>query len=137
MDDFLSRFTQDLMGRLGGPLSLRFILQPLMSMIFAIRDGMKDAKTGQPAYFWSFFSDPSHRAERLQQGWKSVGKIFILAIVLDFAYQVIEFQRIYLGEALLTALILALVPYLLLRGPINRIVRMWRGRPASPSSVPH
>ena len=60
----------------------------------------------------------------VKNGWKSVGKVFILATVLDVVYQLIEHRRVeqvYPGEAVLVAIILAIVPYLLLRGPINRI----------------
>ena len=58
----------------------------------------------------------------LKNGWKSVGKVFILAIVLDAIYQFIELRWFYPGEAVLVAIILAIVPYLVIRGPINRIV---------------
>jgi hypothetical protein len=48
--------------------------------------------------------------------------VFILAMVLDVVYQLIEHRwTVYPGEAVLVAIILAIVPYLLLRGPINRI----------------
>ena len=58
-----------------------------------------------------------------KNGWKSVGKVFILAIVLDVVYQLIEHRwTVYPGEAVLVAIILAIVPYLLIRGPVNRIV---------------
>jgi hypothetical protein len=35
-------------------------------------------------------------------------------------------HTVYPGELLLTALLLAVLPYVLLRGPINRIARMFR-----------
>jgi len=48
--------------------------------------------------------------------------VFILAIVLDVIYQLIKHRwTVYPGEAALVAIILAIVPYLLIRGPINRI----------------
>ncbi len=123
MDDMLSRVSQNLMDRIGGPLSFRFLLQPAMSMFFAIRDGIHDAKTGEPAYFWSFFSDPAHRTERMKAGWKSVGRVFIFGCVMDIIYQIIALHKFYPGEMLITAFILAVVPYILLRGPINRIMK--------------
>jgi hypothetical protein len=50
--------------------------------------------------------------------------VFILAVVLDVVYQLIEHRWVvYPGEAVLVAIILAIVPYLLLRGPVNRIAR--------------
>jgi hypothetical protein len=60
----------------------------------------------------------------LKEGWKSIGKVFTLAVVLDIVYQLIEHRwRVYPGEAILVAIILAIIPYLLVRGPINRIFR--------------
>ena len=54
----------------------------------------------------------------LKNGWKGVGKVFILAVVLDVVYQLIEHRwTVYPGEAVLVAIILAIVPYLLFRGP--------------------
>jgi hypothetical protein len=94
-----------------------------MASIFAIIDGVKDAKTGKPAYFWALLDSPEHRKQLVKDGWKSVGKIFILAIVLDVVYQLRVHSTIYPGETLFVALALAIAPYLALRGPMNRILR--------------
>jgi len=124
MEDLLTRIFENLIGRVSGPMKFRLILQPLMAIIFAIRSGSKDAKGGRPAYFWALFTDSAHRRDMLQDGWKSVGRIFILAIIIDVVYQFIVFRWVYPVEALLVAAILAFVPYLLIRGPVNRIARL-------------
>ena len=126
MESILQRIMENLFGRLDGPLHFRFILQPVMAIVFAIMDGMKDAKNGKPAYFWAVIGNPNHRKELLKEGWKHVGKIFILAVVLDVIYQLKVHHWIYPGEMLLTAFVLAIVPYVLLRGPVNRIVRLFK-----------
>lgn len=119
------RVIGDLFGRLDGPLHFRFIVQPLMATIFAIIDGVKDAKAGKPAYFWDLLFSSGHRKELIRDGWKQVGKIFILAVILDVIYQ-LKFQgTLYPGEILIVAFVLAIVPYLVLRGPVNRAVRLW------------
>jgi hypothetical protein len=59
----------------------------------------------------------------LKSGWKSVGKVFILAVLLDVAYQIIVLRFVYPGETVIVAFLLAIVPYLLLRGPVNRLAR--------------
>ena len=117
------RIVENLFARLDGPLHFRLIVQPLMATIFAIIDGVKDAKTGKPAYFWALLVTPHYREELLKEGWKSVGKIFILAVILDIVYQLKVHSTVYPGEMLIVAFILAIVPYVVLRGPINRIVR--------------
>jgi len=121
MHDIWARIAEDLGDRVGGPMSFRLVLQPIMASYFAIRSGLKDAKAGKPPYFWSLLSDPAHRREMLGDGWKSVGKVFLFAIVLDAVYQIIVLHFVYLGEALIVAFVLAIVPYLILRGLVTRV----------------
>jgi hypothetical protein len=121
MEDTLSRFFGNLVDRVSGPMHFRLVLQPLMAIIFAIRDGRRDGREGRAAYFWALFTDPGHRRDMLRSGWKSVGKVFVIAIILDAVYQYIELKWFYPGEAVVVALILAIVPYLLIRGPANRL----------------
>ncbi len=123
MDDPLSRFVADLIGRISGPLHLRLILQPTIAIILAIRDGRKDAVEGRVPFFWSLFTERGHRRELIRRGWKSVGKVFIIALIIDTVYQFIAQGWFYPGEALFVGLMLAIVPYVLLRGPANRLLR--------------
>jgi len=50
---------------------------------------------------------------------------------VDLIYQSIEFKSFHPAEAVIVALLLAFVPYLLLRGPCAHIVRWWRGAPSA------
>jgi hypothetical protein len=59
----------------------------------------------------------------LRQSWDDVGNVFILALVLDSIYQVIVHSGIYALELLLTATILALAPYVIVRGLVTRLAR--------------
>ena len=123
MDSVIARVAHDMVSRVTGPMHFRLLLQPGMATFFAIRDGLKDARECKPPYFWGLFTDKGQREEMVENGWKSVGKVFILAIVLDVVYQLIEHRwTVYPGEAALVAIILAILPYLLIRGPVNRIV---------------
>jgi hypothetical protein len=129
------RIWEHLITRPGGSLALRFFLQPAMSTIFAVRDGIKDARTGRSPYFWTVLSNPEKRRARLREGATAIGKILLIAILLDGVYQYIEFGAIYPVEALIVAILLAFIPYLLLRGPIARIARWWFAhKPAGPAS---
>ena len=98
-------------------------MQPAMAGIFAIREGLRDAREGRPAFFWAALTNSTHRRVLLHEGWKHVGKVFILAMVLDSIYQLIVHRGVYVLELLITATVLAIIPYLLIRGPINRIAR--------------
>ena len=128
MDDFWMRVVEDMMARVSGPMKLRLMLQPLMAVIFAVRAGLADARGGKPPYFWALVTDPTHRTEMLKDGWKDIGKVFVLALVLDIVYQVLVARFVDPGETIIVALLLAIVPYLLLRGLVARIARSKVGR---------
>ena len=128
IEEVFMRVWTNLIGRVGGPLTFRLILQPCMAIFFAIRDGLQDARQGRPAYFWALFTEPAHRRDLLREGWKAVAKVFVIAFIIDVIYQLIVLRWVYPGEALLTAFILAFVPYLLVRGPVNRLARLWYRR---------
>jgi hypothetical protein len=59
----------------------------------------------------------------LKDGWKGIGRVFILALVLDAIYQIIVIHFVYPGEMIIVAIILAIVPYLILRGLVTRLAR--------------
>jgi hypothetical protein len=97
--------------------------------------GLKDAKAGRPLYFWSLFTHSTERRQLLKDGWKSVGFVFVFAIVIDGVYQFIVFRWFYPGEALTVAIVLAIVPYLQIRGLANSIARdsiKSKGRESNP-----
>jgi hypothetical protein len=123
MEEWWMRVSESLIGRISGPMHFRIYLQPVMAMVFAIMSGLADARAGKPPYFWSVFTDPAHRAELGRAGWKDVGKVFIVAMVMDVVYQYIVAKFVYPGEVLLVALVLAIVPYLVVRGLTTRIAR--------------
>jgi hypothetical protein len=125
MDNVVTQAWHEIAARPEGPLALRFYLQPLMATLFAVRDGLRDARNGRPAYFWALFTDSPNRKELIHDGWRSIGKIFILAMGLDLVYQVIVLHGLRPLQTMLVATSLAIVPYLLLRGPVNRAARRW------------
>ena len=128
MDDTFLRFWDDLAGRLTGPMTFRLILQPLMSSLNAVRDGVKDAREGRPPYFWAIFTSNANAVRYLREGLAAVGRVVLLGVVMDAIYQIIVFRWIYPLELIVVALGLAFVPYLLLRGPANRVARWWTDR---------
>ena len=126
MEELIARGWDGLMARIGGPMTFRLILQPTMAALLALRAGLKDAREGRPPYLWTVLSDPAQRAGLLHEGWKSIARVFFLAVIMDIVYQWIMQHWIYPLETLVLAILLAVVPYLLIRGPVNRIAR--RGR---------
>ena len=90
----LQRVWSNVVARPGGPMTFRFILQPAMAAIVALWDGIV-----------------------------STARILILGIVMDVVYQLVFLGEFYPAEAALIAILLAFVPYALLRGPIGRVAR--------------
>ena len=125
MEDIWQRFIENLFSRLDGPLHFRFILQPLVATIFAVLSGIKDAKTGKTPYLWKFICNREYRREMIRDGWKHVSKLFIVAVLLDVIYQVKVFHRFYPVETFTVSFTLAIVPYFLLRGPVNRLMQLF------------
>lgn len=126
MEDMWIRFLEDMLGRVTGPMKFRLLLQPMMASIFAVMSGLRDARAGNPPYFWALLSDSGHRRDMLRDGWKSVGKVFVFALVLDVVYQLVVLRFVYPGEAILVALVLAIVPYLVVRGLVTRMAPAFR-----------
>jgi hypothetical protein len=114
-----------LIGRDHGPLAFRVIIQPLVAAFLAIRAGLRDAREDRPAYAWAITTDPTQRRELIRQGCKDVGQLFAVAFVIDFIYEIIVFRWIYVGQALIVAVTLALLPYILIRELSNRWARWW------------
>jgi len=124
MEDILTRLVSDLIGRLTGPLTMRLFLQPAIAGFFALRDGLKDARQDRPPHFWRMVTGPpEERRRRLLETWKAVFKVFIMAVMLDCVYQLLVLRWIYPVESIVTATILAIIPYVALRGVTNRIAR--------------
>jgi hypothetical protein len=123
MDEMFARGWEQLLGRIGGPLSLRFVLQPCVAAALAIRAGLRDAREGRPPYLWTVLTGAEQRRSLLLSGWQDAGKVFIVAAILDTVYQLYMFRWFYPVQTLMVAPVLALLPYALLRGPVSRLAR--------------
>lgn len=117
--------------RPGGPMTFRFILQPVMAAVMAAIDGLRDARSGTPPYFWSLITGTNQRVDRIYDGVIATSRVILLGLGMDVVYQWIEFKTFYPGEAAIVAVLLAFIPYLLLRGPFARLARMWLARTPS------
>jgi hypothetical protein len=119
------RIWHDLIERPSGPMSFRFILQPLMAAIAAAVDGLRDARAVRSPFFRAVLFEPQHRMGRLIEAMNAIARIILLGLVMDIIYQIIAFKRFYPAEAVIVALLLAVVPYIVLRGLITRGARRW------------
>ena len=124
MDNPFDTYVINFLARLDGPLHFRFIMQPLMAIALAIRDGSRDAREGRRPWEWKLVHVPEQRRYLLADGWRGIGRIFLLAVALDVIYQLVEWHTLRPLGALTTAIVLAVIPYVLVRGPINRLLRL-------------
>jgi len=122
-----------LLGRAGGSMHVRLVLQPLMAILLGIRGGLRDARAGRPAFLWALVSSVEARRIMLQSGWKDISRLFVLALILDTIYQIVALRTFYPLQALIVAVTLAFIPYVLVRGPVARLVR---GRRKPPAHIP-
>jgi hypothetical protein len=125
------RVWQNLIERPGGPMVFRFILQPVMATIAALRDGIRDARTGRAPFLRTVLTNPAKRAGRLDEALIATARIILLGLAMDFVYQFIELKYFHPAEAVIIALVLAFLPYVLLRGVVARIGRRWVGGESS------
>src|SRR5262245_45787110 len=121
MEEMFTRGRDELLARETGALHFRVVLQPLVATYFAIRSGLKDAREGRPVFCWTVVADPARRRLLPWEAWKDVGKLFLVTVALDVVYQIIVLRRFYPVQTLIVATVLAIVPYLVLRGLTNRI----------------
>jgi hypothetical protein len=126
MEERLRQLLPDLIGRVHGPFAFRLVLQPLSAAIIACRAGFRDVRSGRPAYGWAVLSNPVERRDLLAEGWRELSKVFLVAVAIDVIYEFVVFREIYPGQSLIVAALLALLPYPLFRGLVNRIVRRRR-----------
>lgn len=123
-------FWNDILGRLSGPMTFRFYLQPTMAFIAALPDGINDAKLGRSGFFWASWGHPGAKTGRLRMGLIATARIILLGLSMDAIYQFRVFDRFFPVEALVMAILLAVIPYFLFRGIIERVARMWLARKA-------
>jgi hypothetical protein len=123
--EVLSRIWHNMLDRPGGPFVFRFVLQPIMATIAALRDGLHDARTGRAPFLWTVLTDPTQRRGRLDEALIATSRIVLLGLAMDTVYQLIEFKTVHPAEAVIIALLLGVVPYLVLRGLVARIARRW------------
>jgi hypothetical protein len=118
------RFWHDLIQRPNGPMRFRFVMQPLMAAIAAIHDGRSDARFGRTPYLMTVLSNPRERVGRLRDGLNATGRIILLGLTMDVIYQALVLRTFYPDEALVIALLLAFVPYVIIRGLVVRVARI-------------
>jgi len=122
------RFWSDIADRIHGPMTSRFLLQPASAFIAALTDGIHDVRRGHKSFFWTVQHDPAQQGGRLREGLISTARVALIGISLDLIYQFWVSDHFYPAEAVMMALLLAVIPYFILRWIVEFITRWWLGR---------
>jgi hypothetical protein len=125
VEDLITRALEQLAGRTSGWLSLRFVMQPGIAAVLAIRAGLRDGRTNQPAYLWAVITS-AERTHLLREAWKDISRLYAMALAIDALYQLVVFRWLYPVQAVFVAFVLAVVPYVAIRGPVGRLARRRR-----------
>ena len=136
MDTILEMLTnrvEHLLGRASGPLHFRLFIMPLVVAFLAVRAHLRDVREGKPIFLWAFLKSPAERRRLLHSGLRDFGKVFIVACVLDTTYQLLVLKSFYVGELLAVAVLCAIVPYFLVRGPVMRLAYLLYRKCAGPA----
>ena len=117
------RFIDDMVARLHGPGRLRIILQPLAAIVLGARDGVKDARAGNPPFLWGLVFRSGHRPGLMRSALASVRDLVTVAILLDVIAQLLIFRMVHPGAAVLLGPVLIALPYATSRALTNRVTR--------------
>ena len=120
---FSRQFLEDLPRRFTGPGRFRFILQPLLAIVFGVYGGLADAKEGHSPYIFALLFHAQKRRQLLRSGFEAVGPLLAMGILLDAVAQLLIYRRIHPGAALLIGPVLICTPYACSRGLTARLAR--------------
>ena len=129
---FSEEFLNDLVARVTGPMSFRFILQPIVAIGLGVRDGLMDAKAGMPPFIYDLIFKPKNRKRQLTSAFHRLLTPIIVATILDAIAQYLIFKHIRPLHALLVGTFIMGLPYSISRGITNRIASALRGARGTP-----
>lgn len=122
--DELDRLWRNILARRSGPMAFRFVLQPAMAVLAAFRDGVNDARLNRTPYLTAIVLGGEGGGARLWDGIVSTARILIVGVVMDVAYQLAFLDTFFPAESAIIAILLAFLPYAMLRGPLARLARL-------------
>ena len=91
---------------------------PGVVTLLAIRAGLRDAREGRPPFLWALLFRPPERARLVRSAVHDVGRVLVVALVVDTAYQLVFLRAFHPLQALVVAALCALLPYVAVRGPV-------------------
>lgn len=124
MDNFNQAIVQ-LLGRAGGPMHIRLLIQPIIAIILAIRTGLRDARENTAPFLLEFVKNKAQRKVLINTALQDISKLMIMAFLFDSIYQLLVLKEFHLLQALIVTFVLAILPYVILRGLVTRLYRRY------------
>jgi hypothetical protein len=128
MINYLFEIWENMLVRTKDSLQWRLLLGPLQSLLLAALIAKRDAKKRYPPYIWRFLATSKQRKAISRKAWINTGKVLVLAISVDIIYQLTQIilfnakMTFNALEAALVGLLLTIIPYFLMRGPVQRVI---------------
>jgi len=131
----LARAVEQLRDRAGGPLHFRLYMMPSVVTFLAVRAGIRDARARRPAFVHSVFANAAERRRAFRSAMRDIGRVLIVALALDTLYQLVVLRTFYPLQSLIVAVVCAIVPYVLVRGPITLLLGRFSRHHAAPPAA--
>lgn len=109
-----------------GPLHLRLVLQPLVAIVLAVRDGLRDARLGDEPFLYRLLLRRTEARTLLRSAWSTLMVPLVVAFVLDSVAQVLILGSYRPLASVLVGGLLVGLPYSVVRGIACRAGRTAR-----------
>jgi hypothetical protein len=107
-----------------GAGGMRFLLQPLVAIVVGVLMGRRDSHEGRGS-FWHGVRSRREGEHPLFEGLKRVAVPFFLALVLSLVFQFVNMRNVRLVNAVVAAIVLVAVPYVISRDLSSRVDHWW------------
>ncbi len=101
------------------------LLQPALAVLFGVMHGVRDAHVQRGPFFTSVLRRDAPSRGRGRGGLRRLTVAFLGAIAASLGFQLVSSRNMDVANALLVAVALAVVPYLLARDVSARLDLRW------------
>ena len=113
----------------GGPGTLRFILQPALAVALGILHGVRDRRAGRRPYLIGLVTARGERWQRLGAALRDILVPLCIAVLASLVFQYVIQSRVRVLYAVIYAALFVAIPYLVTRALANRVAGAWRPPP--------
>ena len=128
MPNYFVELWENLLDRTTGPLILRLVFGPLQSILAARKFAKHDVRKIYPPYLYRFLATSRQRKRLKRHQRINILKLFMFSTSVDLIYQIAALDVFDVNltlkplEAALVAIGLTVIPYLLIRGSVYRLI---------------